>query len=223
MDLFNTTETIIVLDFETTGMTPENGDRAIEVGAVVLRGGEIADTFQSLINPGFLVTREIEGITGITNDMLIDAPPATEVMEKFVRFIGTYPLVAHNASFDQKFLEAELTHLGKNRPLNFGCTLQVARRLYPDVINYKLETLARYKGLPIDSRLHRGLADAELAALLWRAMCTDLEKQFGFEHVDFELMKKIGRLNRDNAHELIQKEAESSRKNPTETTGSLFG
>ncbi|MBN1958024.1 MAG: 3'-5' exonuclease [Desulfuromonadales bacterium] len=216
-------ESIIVLDFETTGLYPDEGDRVIEIGAVLLRGNEIVERFSSLINPGSWISREIENITGITNVMLNEAPSAPEVMEKFVKFLDTHPLVAHNASFDQKFLEAELWNFSKKRPLNFACTLQVAKRLYPDVINYKLETLVRYKGIPVDDQFHRAMADAELAAALWNKMVEDLKSQFGFEHVTFELMKKIGKLNRENAHAMIRQEAVATKSNQIDTTGNLFG
>jgi len=223
LNSFSQNETIVVLDFETTGLYADEGDRAIEIGAVLLRGQEVSDRFQSLINPGFPVSREIETITGITNTMLSEAPSAPEVMEKFVKFIDTHPLVAHNASFDQKFLEAELGHFGKKRPLNFGCTLQAAKRLYPDVINYKLETLVRYKGIPITDQFHRALADAEMAAMLWVKIIEDLKSQFCFEHVSFDLMKKIGKMNKENAFALLQKEAEELRTQQVDTTGNLFG
>lgn len=223
MKLSSPTEPIIVLDFETTGLYPDNGDRVIEIGAVLLRDQEIVDRFQSLVNPGFFVNCEIENITGITNTMLSDAPPALEVMEKFVKFLDTHPLVAHNASFDRSFLETELGHFGKNRPLNFGCTLQVAKRLYPDVINYKLETLVRYKGISVNDRFHRALADAEMAAELWVKIIEDLKEQFGFEHVSFDLMKKIGKMKKGNAFELLRKEAEALRTQEIDTTGDLFG
>jgi len=223
LNLFNQSESVIVLDFETTGLSPNNGDRVIEIGAVLLRDHEIVDRFQSLVNPGFFVSHEIETITGITNAMLGEAPPAQEVMGKFVKFIDTRPLVAHNASFDRSFLETELGHIGKKRPLNFGCTLQVARRLYPDVINYKLETLVRYKGIPVNSQFHRALADAEMTAFLWVKIIEDLKSQFHFEHISFDMMKKIGKMNKDNAFALLQKEAEDSRTHQIDTTGNLFG
>lgn len=223
MSLFHHSEAVVVLDFETTGMSPDQGDRAIEIGAVLVRGEQIVDRFQSLINPGFLVTREIETITGITNLMLAEAPPAREVMGAFVKFIDSYPLVAHNASFDQKFLDSELEHFGKKRPLNFSCTLQIARRLYPDVINYKLETLVRYKEIVPAGRFHRALADAEMTAALWGRIIDDLKTQFGFEHVPFELMKKIGKMNKENAREQLKREAEEMRSRQVDTTGSLFG
>lgn len=223
MSLFNQFEPIVVLDFETTGLYPDNGDRVIEIGAVLLRDQEIVDQFQSLVNPGFFVSSEIETITGIDNAMLSEAPAAPEVMEKFVKFIGSHPLVAHNASFDQHFLETELGHLRKKRPLNFGCTLRIARRLYPDVTNYKLETLVRYKKLPITGQFHRALADAEMAALLWFKIIDDLKSQFGFERISFDLMKKIGKMKKENVVDLLQKEAEDSRTNQNDTTGNLFG
>ena len=223
MNLSGNTETVVVLDFETTGLYPDNGDRVIEIGAVLLRDQEIIDQFQSLINPGFFINNEIETITGITNAMLSGAPAAPEAMEKFTKFIGTHPLVAHNASFDQHFLETELGHYGKKRPLNFGCTLRIARRLYPDVINYKLETLVRYKEIPVNNQFHRALADAEMAAMLWVKIIEDLKSQFGFEYIPFDLMKKIGKMNKENMVNLLQKEAEELRTDQIDTTGNLFG
>ena len=223
MYLPNKTETVVVIDFETTGLYPDNGDRVIEIGAVLLRDQEIVDQFQSLINPGYFINSEIETITGITNAMLSEAPAAPVAMEKFVKFIGTYPLVAHNASFDQHFLETELGHYGKKRQLNFGCTLRIARRLYPDVINYKLETLVRYKEIPVNNQFHRALADAEMAALLWVKIIEDLKSQFGFEYIPFDLMKKIGKMNKENMVNLLQKEAEELRTDQIDTTGNLFG
>ena len=223
MNQSSNTETVVVLDFETTGLYPDNGDRVIEIGAVLLRDQEIIDQFQTLINPGFFINTEIETITGISNAMLSEAPSAAEAMEKFVKFIGTYPLVAHNASFDQHFLETELGHYGKKRQLNFGCTLRIARRLYPDVINYKLETLVRYKEIPVNNQFHRALADAEMAALLWVKIIEDLKSQFGFEYIPFDLMKKIGKMNKENMVKLLQKEAEELRTDQIDTTGNLFG
>lgn len=223
MDLFSTAETIVVFDLETTGMDPNNGERVIEVGAVKVRADQIIDHFESLINPAFMVSREMETINGISNAMLVGAPEASVVMEDFVKFIGNCPLVAHNIGFDLKFLEFELERIGKMRPFNVTCTLQIARRLYPDVINHKLATLARYKNLPVTAQLHRALADADLAARLWLQMNADLRTDYGFAQVDFELMKKIGKMNRDNADKLIRQEVESARTQPVETTGNLFG
>ena len=79
-------DTVIVLDFETTGLSPNCGDRAIEIGAVRIESGEIVDRFQSLMNPGCRISSFIESYTGITNDMLCDAPPCNKVMKQFSDF-----------------------------------------------------------------------------------------------------------------------------------------
>ena len=94
-------ETIVILDFETSGISPDHGARAIEVGAVKLRDGVVIDRFQSLMNPGLRIDRFIENYTGITNLMLQEAPQAADVMQEFSRFIGRLPLVAHNVAVVQ--------------------------------------------------------------------------------------------------------------------------
>ncbi|WP_368170113.1 PolC-type DNA polymerase III [Aeromonas sp. R4-3] len=100
--------TVVVLDFETTGLSPGQGDRAIEIGAVRIENGHISERFSALMNPGFNVSSFIEQYTGISNAMLKQAPPCGEVMADFVEFIGDDNLVAHNASFDKRFLDAEI-------------------------------------------------------------------------------------------------------------------
>lgn len=220
---FHQNETIVVIDFETTGMNPEQGDRVIEIGAVTIRDDRITGHFESLIRPDFLITREIEQLTGINNAMLRDAAPATEVMQRFVQFIGSSPLVAHNASFDQKFLESELRHVGKPRPLNFGCTLQLTRRIYPDLINYKLETLIRYKNISGHGQFHRALADAQMTAQLWLAIIQDLKQQYGFDNVPFSLLKTIGKTSKEKVSALLLDAAKNAQQNQVDTTGHLFG
>lgn len=216
------TEPVVVIDFETSGMSPEQGDRAIEVGAVLLRNSQIVEHFQSLINPGFLITREIEMVTGINNRMLADAPDSTTVTTELARFIGSYPLVAHNASFDQKFLEAELAQIAKNRPMNFGCTLKIARRIYPDLPNHKLETLIRYKGLAVNGQFHRALADAEMTAALLQQIIKDLQTEYGFDEIPFSVLQKLAKTPYSHVAEYLQQTAKELKAEPPNTTGSLF-
>jgi DNA polymerase III subunit epsilon len=203
---------IVVLDFETSGMSPDRGDRAIEVGAVLIRGGMVFKRFQSLMNPGRRISPFIEAYTGITNNMLVHAPPPAQVMGEFFDFIGDFPLVAHNASFDRRFLDAELERIGRRRRQDFGCSLLVARRLYPEAPNHKLETLVRYKSLPIDGRFHRALADSEMTACLWLRMAEDLRSAWGFPAVSFELMRGLGSVARRRASSYLEKMA--GRKGP---------
>ena len=187
-------ESIIVLDFETSGISPDYGDRAIEIGAVKLTAGRVVDRFQSLMNPGLRINSFIEGYTGITNQMVKNAPKAAEVMRSFADFIAEAPLVAHNASFDRRFLSAEFDRIGLRRRFDFGCSMLASRRIYPEAPNHKLETLVHYKRLRTDGTFHRALADAEMTAHLWLAMSEDLRSQYGFDEVPFSLMRDLAKV-----------------------------
>jgi DNA polymerase-3 subunit epsilon len=196
---------VVVLDFETTGLSPDGGDRAIEIGAVLLQENAIVASFQSLMNPQQRVSRFIEEYTGITNAMLIRAPSPAEVMEKFAAFIAGYPLVAHNASFDRRFLDAELLRIRKARQQEFACSMLVARRLYPDAPSHRLETLVRYKKLLNSGVYHRALADAEMTAHLWIRMVKDLKAEYRLSSVPFSLMRQLGRVPKGAAPDFLRK------------------
>ena len=99
---------IAIIDFETTGISPNMGDRATEVAIVMLEGGQVVDRYQSLMNAGVRVNSFITQLTGITNEMVQAAPAAEQVMREAARFVGGRPMVAHNAAFDKKFWQAEL-------------------------------------------------------------------------------------------------------------------
>lgn len=167
--------TAVILDFETTGLSPGYGDRAIEIGAVLVRDNRIVDRFQSLMNPGKRVSGFIEEYTGITNEMLCKAPPADQVMERFAYFIAGHNLVAHNASFDRRFLDAEFSRIGRTRAREFACSMLTARRIYPDAPSHRLETLVGHLRLRTDGVFHRALSDAEMTAQLWTAMIGELK------------------------------------------------
>jgi len=184
-------ETVVVLDFETSGISPEYGARAIEIGAVKLRGGQVVERFQSLMNPGIRISSFIESYTGITNRMLLNAPHNTLIMQAFSEFIGGMPLIAHNAAFDRRFLDAEFNRINRQRRQLFGCSMLAARRIYPDAPDHKLETLVRYRNLRTEGVFHRALADAEMAAHLWLAMSDDLQMTYGFEEVPFAVMHRL--------------------------------
>jgi DNA polymerase-3 subunit epsilon len=181
----------IVLDFETSGLSPYHGGRAIEIGAVLIENYMIVDRFQSLMDPGFRISPFIESYTGITNEMIASAPPCEEVMEKFAEFIGAHPLVAHNASFDRKFLDTELGYINRARQNRMACSMLAARRIFPEAPNHKLGTLVRYCGIYHEGIFHRALADAEMTGHLWIAMVDAVKENFGLKRVDFELMRKL--------------------------------
>ncbi len=173
-------ETIAVIDFETTGISPGHGARATEIAAVLVQGGQIVGRFQSLMNSGAWVPPFITQLTGISNAMLQSAPPARAVMHEVARFTQGCPLVAHNAAFDRGFWHAELAsaECAADAAHAFACTLLLSRRLYPHAENHRLGTLARLHALPSAGRAHRALADAEVTAHLLLRMQCDLQQRF---------------------------------------------
>jgi len=197
--------TVAVIDFETTGLSPGYGDRTIEVGVVLVDNNRVVDRFQSLMNPEKRVSGFIEEYTGITNRMLAAAPPVRDVISRLALFIGQHPLVAHNAGFDSRFLDAEYGRIPLTRANEFACSMLAARRLYPDAPNHRLETLVRYKGLETDGIHHRALADAEMTAQLWVRMIDDIRSTFGLRQIPFRLMQQLARVPRKRVPEFLLK------------------
>ena len=165
----------VVIDFETSGLSPAYGARPTEVALVRVEGRQVVDRYQSLMNAGVRVPPDIQALTGITNAMLRTAPPAARVMEEAARFVGSTPLLAHNAAFDSKFWEAEMARLGRPAGHPFLCSLLLARRLYPELPNHKLGTLVSSLGLTMEGRAHRALADAQATAEVLFHMLDTLE------------------------------------------------
>jgi len=195
----------VVLDFETTGLSADGGDRPIEVGAVLVRNNRIVERFESLMNPGMRVSSFIEEYTGITNGMLASAPSVNEVMRRFAAFMARHHLVAHNASFDRRFLDAELRQIGILRRQEFACSMLVSRRVYPDAPSHRLAALVKHKNLSTSGVYHRALADAEMTAHLWIAMVDDLKNTFRLRHVPFELMRQLEKVSKRAAPAYLRK------------------
>lgn len=194
---------IVVLDFETTGLSPLQGDRAIEIGAVKIIDGVVVDSFQELMNPGRPVSTFIAEYTGITNAMLRTAAPCDEVMTRFADFIGNDNLLAHNASFDKKFLDAEFSRINHNYAGEFACTLLTSRRIYQDAPNHKLGTLVNYKHLAEDGTFHRALFDAEMTAKLWLVMLDDIRNTYQLDNIEFTLIKQLAKTSKANASRFL--------------------
>lgn len=176
-------QTVAVIDFETTGISPAQGARATEIAAVLVCEGEIVGRFQSLMNSGAWVPPFIEQLTGISNAMLANAPPARAVVRELMQFTRGCPLVAHNAAFDRGFWAAEAALAGcePDPAHHFACTLLLSRRLYPQAANHRLGTLAALQGLPDNGRAHRALADALTTAQLLLRLQHDVGQSFGAE------------------------------------------
>lgn len=168
--------TFAVVDTETTGLRP-GPDRIIELAVVHVRGGEVIDTFQSLVNPGRHISPFIINFTGITPEMLSGAPIAKEIMPDFLQAIHGTILVGHNLSFDLKFLSHEAQLLGTSFYLNGFDTIPLARRLLPGLKHFKLDMVAAYLQIPASNR-HRALGDAEITAKVFLRLL-ELARQQG--------------------------------------------
>ena len=184
---------IAVIDFETTGLSPAMGDRATEVAIVLVENGNVVDRFQSLMNAGLHIPAFITSLTGISNAMVANAPDAATVMLNASRFVGNAPMVAHNASFDRKFWQAELARAGPAAAQPFACTMLVSRRLYPQAASHKLGVLVDYHRLPRAGRAHRALADAEMAASLLGQIQHDLRTRHRVGKPDHALLMNLQR------------------------------
>ena len=198
---------IAVIDFETTGMSPSQGARATEVAIVLLEGGQVVDRFQSLMKTGAWIPPFITELTGISNAMLQDAPTADAVMRDAARFVGKAPMVAHNASFDSKFWQAELALAGLQAPQPFACTVLLSRRLYPQAPSHKLGTLVDYHGLPRTGQAHRALADAEMAAALLARMQHDLRTRWRVAEPSYALLQTLQRCAKPKVGALLAQHA----------------
>ena len=185
-----------VIDFETTGLSPALGARPTEVAIVLIAEGKIIDRFQSLMNPGISIPYDIQALTGITDAMVRKSPKVEAVMRDAVQFVGTHPIVAHNAAFDRKFWDAELRRMNGRRKQAFACSMLLARRIFPEAPNHKLGTLVRTLGLPATGRYHRALADAEATAYLLLHIQQELQRRFHLSAVSHELLVAIQTASR---------------------------
>ncbi len=161
----NPEQTYVVVDLETTGgLMPYH--RVTEIGAVKLRGGKVTGTFQTLVNPERRISLEIQELTGITNEMVKDAPLFQEIASDFLEFCKDAIFVAHNAHFDYGFLQAEYGRLDERFVKPFLCTKVLMRKYFPGLESYGLARLTAHFEVPLTQH-HRALCDAEATAKLF--------------------------------------------------------
>ncbi|MDZ5473442.1 PolC-type DNA polymerase III [Bacillus sp. 31A1R] len=166
-------DTYVVFDVETTGLSAVY-DTIIELAAVKIRQGEIIDRFESFANPHHPLSATTIELTGITDDMVVNAPEVVEVIKKFHDWIGDSVLVAHNASFDMGFLNVGYKQCGLGKATNPVIdTLELARFLYPDMKNHRLNTLAKRFKVELTQH-HRAIYDAEATGYLLMIMLKDV-------------------------------------------------
>ncbi len=183
-------EPIVVLDLETTGLRCDQGDRVTEIAALRVHGERVVERFETLVNCRLRLPNYISRFTGITQAMVDGAPPASKAFGDLLSFIGTDTVVAHNAAFDQAFLASEchrerLTGIDSD----FVCSLQMARRLFPDMKSHALGCLASRLGIKLDSALHRAGVDAELTARILLHVAKTLQTKYSVPVVTAQVLK----------------------------------
>lgn len=178
----------VVFDLETTGAKCPPC-RVTEIGAYLIRNGVIVDEFQTLVNPETYIPPFITQLTGISDAMVKNAPKFRQIAADFLDFIGDTILVAHNASFDMKFLNHEVGMIyNKYRVANQHlCTVHLSRRLVKNVENHKLSTLSEHFAIDI-GRHHRAAYDAHATAKIFIKLLNQMN-DLGVR--DLEAAKKI--------------------------------
>ncbi|MCD8144311.1 MAG: PolC-type DNA polymerase III [Oscillospiraceae bacterium] len=151
-------EDIVCFDLETTGLNKKQ-DRITEIGAVVLRNGEICEEFSTFVNPGKPIPREVVELTGITDEMVADAPDEAAAVAQFLDWVGERPMAAHNAEFDTSFLAAACARMGRPFDCTYIDTLILSQNLLPDLNKFKLDIVAERLNLPAFNH-HRATDDA---------------------------------------------------------------
>lgn len=165
---------IVIFDTETTGISSKNGGLT-EIGAVVVKDGEIVDRFSTFVNPGVHIPERITEITGIDDSMVADAPTPAEAVKAFIEFCGDRPVAAHNATFDMGFIREVV--LQNDFAFSPGCldTLPLCRALFPDRKKHGLDAMAKFMEVENPSH-HRAVNDAEVLAAIW-IKCKDVLRE----------------------------------------------
>jgi len=192
----------VIFDVETTGLSPVDGDRIVEIAAVKINGAKVVDKFYSLVNPQRSMPSQATLVNNITEEMLTTAPVAADILPQMIQFIGGACVAGHNVRFDLNFLCYELALIGRkiNDQTPAVDTLKMARELLPYLSNHKLAYLARSLGVVVD-QTHRAMADVEITvAVFLRLMEMAGDKnlqdvavflnQFSVEKPSFKLNQK---------------------------------
>ncbi|MBK9767333.1 MAG: hypothetical protein IPP63_10095 [Chloracidobacterium sp.] len=168
------TTDFVVFDLETTGAKAPPC-RITEIGAYRVRDGKVTEEFQTLVNPETPIPPFITGLTGISDDMVKDVPLFADVVHDFLNFIGDSVLVAHNSGFDMRFLNHEIGRIFEDYRMANPClcTVQLSRRLLPDITNHKLKTVAEHYSIDLVNH-HRASADAFATAHIFVNLLTQL-------------------------------------------------
>ncbi len=169
--------TFICFDIETTGLSAAR-DKITEIGAVKVENGVITDTFSTFANPEMPIPQKTTQLTGITDDMVKDAPSQSEAVSAFLEFAGDNVLVAHNAPFDTSFIAKACEDMGREYNYTSIDTVAISRAILTDIKNCKLDTVAKFLRLG-DFNHHRATDDAEMLARIFINLCQRLTDDYG--------------------------------------------
>lgn len=169
--------TFICFDIETTGLSAAR-DKITEIGAVKVENGVITDTFSTFANPEMPIPQKITQLTGITDDMVKDAPSQSKAVGAFLEFAGDNVLVAHNAPFDTSFIAKACEDMGREYNYTSIDTVAISRAILTDIKNCKLDTVAKFLRLG-DFNHHRATDDAEMLARIFINLCQRLTDDYG--------------------------------------------
>lgn len=169
--------TFICFDIETTGLSAAR-DKITEIGAVKVENGVITDTFSTFANSEMPIPQKITQLTGITDDMVKDAPSQSEAVGAFLEFAGDNVLVAHNAPFDTSFIAKACEDMGREYNYTSIDTVAISRAILTDIKNCKLDTVAKFLRLG-DFNHHRATDDAEMLARIFINLCQRLTDDYG--------------------------------------------
>ena len=198
---------IVCFDIETTGLKVRR-EAITEIGAVVLKNGEITERFQTFVNPNRRLTPEIIGLTGITDAMLADAPQLKEALTAFLQFVNGRPLAAHNAEFDISFIREGCRKVGLEFDSTYVDSLILAQNLLPELHKYKLDIVAEHLDLPAFNH-HRASDDAAMVGYMLIPFFEKMRREMGIhrlQQINGEMLKlrpEGGKSNRHPKHIII--------------------
>ena len=211
---FSFDDEIVVFDIETTGLSAA-ADRITEIGAVKIRNKEVVERYSTLINPEIPIPYKITELTGITNDMVAGQRTIKDIMPEFLSFVGSCPLVAHNAMFDWGFIRTKAFELGNDLSNTIIDTLQLSRTLLPNLKKHKLNLVCQHLNIKLENH-HRAVHDAEATAQMFLKFI-EMLKDRGIEDVEqinsITSSQKINLKNTENYHIILLVKNKTGLKN----------
>ncbi len=193
-------ECYVAFDLETTGLSFRQ-DRIIEIGAVLMENGQEIDRFQTFVDPKMPLREKTTALTGITDAMLVGAPPLREAMEQFREFVGDRVLVAHNADFDTAFIREACRKLDMPYSYTSVDTLVLSQNLMPELSKFKLNLVADALSLP-EFNHHRAADDAVICGLIMARLSKRLEEAgiHRLQQINASMEKLRAQHRADNRH-----------------------